>query len=254
MRKILPICIALICISANAKTMTDLSKGFENGRLHVEKYNNPQCRGLRDYLQNTGSTYTRAYEGKISLKVADTFAKSEAIDTIRRLTEQQLPLPFNASFLLEQSSKIQSKIFSNQYPNSDKNLDEIYNKCASALASSAYSNADNYDRAIDYSKGEDKIYRPKITKIEQVCDREDFPALMEKARTNIKEFAYFRKLSTEKFLSKVNYQSINRLAEDMLQAGLDNGLKNDQFLWNVYNAPNRGLKVGHLAPRCKINQ
>ena len=59
MKKILPISIALICISANAKTMTDLSKGFENGRLHVEKYNNPQCRGLRDYLQKAGIYYIR---------------------------------------------------------------------------------------------------------------------------------------------------------------------------------------------------
>lgn len=254
MKKIIPICMAVIFISANAKTMADASKGFENGRSHLEKYNNPQCRGLRNFFQNTGSTYQRAFKGQISLKVADKAAQMEAIDTVRRISEQGLPLPFNASFLLEQSSKMQSKIFNNEYPNSDKNLDEIYNKCASTLANSAYSNADNYDRAIDYSKGEDKIYRPKITKIEQVCDREDFPALMQKARTNIEEFSYFRKLSTEKFLSQVNYKSINRLAEDMLQAGLDDGLINTQFLWNVYNAPKRGLKVGHLAPRCKINQ
>lgn len=253
MKKILPISIALICISANAKTMTDLSRGFENGRLHVEKYNNPQCRGLRDYLQNTGSTYTRAYEGKISLKVADTFARSEAIDTIRRLTEQQLPLPFNASFLLEQSSQIQSKIFSNQYPNSDKNLDEIYNKCASALANSAYSNADNYDRAIDYSKGEDKIYRPKITKIEQVCDREDFPALMEKARGNIKDFASNRGQTTDQFLSAINYKSLNRLAEDMLQANLDDGTINLQFLLYASGGV-MGKRIGNQPPRCSINR
>lgn len=246
--------MALVCISANAKTMTDASKGLENGRLHAEKYNNPQCRGLRNYLQNTGSTYQRAFKGQISLKVADRVAQSEAIDTVRRISEQGLPLPFNASFLIEQSSKMQNKIFNNEYPNSEKNLDEIYDKCASALANSAYSNADNYDRPIDYSKGEDKIYRPKITKIEQVCDRNDFPALMEKARTNIKEFAKFRNLTTEQFLSKINYKSINRLSEDMLQAGLDDGTINTQFLWNLYNAPTRGLKVGHLTPRCPINQ
>ena len=254
MNKLLPIFIALTCITANAETTTNQSKGFENGRLHVEKYNNPQCRALRNYLQNTSSIYQSAYKGQVSLKAADNSAKRNAIATIQRITDQGLPVPFTAIFLLQQSATIQTKIFNSQYSNLEKNLDEIYNKCVSALANSAYSNADNYDRAIDYSKGEDKIYRPKITKVEQVCDQEDFPALMEKARTNIKEFAYFRKLSTEKFLSRVNYQSINRLAEDMLQAGLDDGLINDQFLWDVYNAPKRGLKVGHLAPRCKINQ
>ena len=82
---------------------------------------------------------------------------------------------------------------------------------------------------IDYSKGEDKVYRPKITKIEQVCDRKDFPELMEKARTNIKDFARDRNLTTEQFLSRSNYLSINRLAEDMLQAGLDDGLINNSI-------------------------
>ena len=133
-------------------------------------------------------------------------------------------------------------------------MDDAYSKCVSVLSKSAYSNSDNYDRKIDYSKGEDKIPRPKITKVEQVCDSKDFPELMAKARTNIKDFASARNLTTEKFLSKINYQSINRLAEDMLQAGLDEGLINVQFLLNVYNAPGRGLRVGHLKPRCPINQ
>ncbi|MEQ1269258.1 hypothetical protein ABLU20_18990, partial [Acinetobacter pittii] len=137
MKKLLPIFIALTCITANAKII-DAAKGLENGRLHVEKYNNPQCRGLRDYIQNSGSVYQRAYKGEISLKTADRFLQSEAIDTIQRLTKQGLPLPFNASFLLQQSSQIQSKVFSNQYDNSDENLDAIYNKCASSLAKSAY--------------------------------------------------------------------------------------------------------------------
>lgn len=242
------------CITANAETTTDFSKYRDAGKLHVAKYDNYQCRGLRDFLQNTGSVYRMAYTGQKSLKSADEFSRDEALDTIRRINEQELPLPFNVNFLLEEGAKIRNKIFHHQYNDSEKYLDEIYSKCVAVLYKSAYGNNDNYDRKIDYSKGEDKIPRPKITKVEQVCDSKDFPALMEKARTNIREFASFRNLTTEKFLSKINYDSINRLAEDMLQAGLDDGLINTQFLWNVYNAPGKGLKVGHLKPRCSINQ
>jgi hypothetical protein len=253
-KKTIPFLIIGFCITANAETTTDVSKYQEAGKLHVAKYDNYQCRGLRDFLQNTGSVYRMAYKGQKSLKSADEFSRNEAIDTIIRINKQELPLPFNASFLLEEGAKIRNKIFNDQYNDSQKYLDDAYSKCVSVLSKSAYSNSDNYDRKIDYSKGEDKIPRPKITKVEQVCDSKDFPELMAKARTNIKDFASARNLTTEKFLSKINYQSINRLAEDMLQAGLDEGLINVQFLLNVYNAPGRGLRVGHLKPRCPINQ
>ena len=105
------------------------------------------------------------------------------MEAVKTITEQNLPLPFNYQFLVEQSSIIRKGVFSGQLKDSEEYLDGIYNKCVSLLAKSEYSNSDNYDRVIDYSKGEDKVYRPKITKIEQVCDRKDFPELMEKART-----------------------------------------------------------------------
>ncbi|MDQ9827129.1 hypothetical protein RFZ44_28105, partial [Acinetobacter sp. 163] len=231
MRKFFLALIALNCVMVvKAEEKFDLAKGYERGKAYYAKYDNPQCRGLRVFLQNTGSSYRMAYKGQKSLKSADDFTRYEAIETIRKITEQGLPLPFNMTDLIQQSSIVREKIFRNQYENSDQYLDSIYQKCITALNKSAYSNNDNYERVLDYSKGEDKIYRPKITKVEQVCDREDFPALMEKARGKIKEFALNRKQTTDQFLSTTNYKSLNRLAEDMLQANLDNGTINDQFL------------------------
>ena len=244
----------IFCISILASSFTysessrDMAHFQRLGALHVQKYSNQQCRALRDFAQNTISHYGRAYNGQQSLKKADENARFEAMEAVKTITEQNLPLPFNYQFLVEQSSIIRKGVFSGQLKDSEEYLDGIYNKCVSLLAKSEYSNSDNYDRVIDYSKGEDKVYRPKITKIEQVCDRKDFPELMEKARTNIKDFARDRNLTTEQFLSRSNYLSINRLAEDMLQAGLDDGLINIQYLWNLYNGPKRGLKTGHLQP------
>ncbi|PJG66024.1 hypothetical protein [Acinetobacter seifertii] len=188
------------------------------------------------------------------MKKADENAHFEAVNAIKTIVEQDIPLPFNYQFLVEQSSVIRKGVFSGHLKNSEEYLDGVYNKCASLLAMSEYSNNDNYERVVDYSKGEDKRYHPKITKIEEVCDRADFPDVMEKARTNIKDFAKNKKLTTEQFLDRSNYLSINRLAEDMLQAGLDERLINIQFLLNLYNAPKLGLKTGHLQPRCIINR
>ena len=114
----------------------------------------------------------------------------------------------------------------------------------------------NYDRAVNYSKGEDKIKHEKITKIEQVCDREDFPKIMEDARNSIKSFTSFLtpKMTVDEYLKHTHYKYINRLAEDMLQAGLDDGTINTQFLSTAYNFPRRSLNTGSLLPRCKINR
>ncbi|QNX06605.1 hypothetical protein [Acinetobacter seifertii] len=254
MKKINLYIFILLSPFAHAEPSHDMARFQELGALHVQKYNNPQCRALRDFAQNTASHYRRAYNGQQSLKKADENAHFEAMNAIKTIVEQDIPLPFNYQFLVEQSSVIRKGVFSGHLKNSEEYLDGVYNKCASLLAMSEYSNNDNYERVVDYSKGEDKRYHPKITKIEEVCDRADFPDVMEKARTNIKDFAKNKKLTTEQFLDRSNYLSINRLAEDMLQAGLDERLINIQFLLNLYNAPKLGLKTGHLQPRCIINR
>lgn len=245
--------VFLGCSLSHAQNENKLS-GFELGALYEKKYSNPQCRGLRGFTQNTANHYRRAYNGEISLKKADELVGYQATRTINRIKEQNIPLPFSYRYLMEEAAAIQTKIFNNQIKDSDQYLDAVYNKCVTILANSVYSNNDNYDRTVNYSKGEDKIPREKITKVEQVCDKPDFPALMEKARINIREFAGFRNLSTEKFLKRSNYSSLNRMAEDMLQAGLDHGTINQQFLWDIYNAPKRGLDTGHLPSRCAINR
>ncbi|WP_151801168.1 hypothetical protein [Acinetobacter bereziniae] len=254
MKKFFLLLIALNCVMVvKAEEKFDLAKGYEAGKAYYAKYDNPQCRGLRVFLQNTGSSYRMAYKGQKSLKSADDFTRYESIETIRKITEQGLPLPFNMADLIQQSSIVREKIFKNQYENSDQYLDSIYHKCITALNKSAYSNNDNYERVLDYSKGEDKIYRPKITKVEQVCDREDFPALMEKARGRIKDFASNRNQTTDQFLSAINYKSLNRLAEDMLQANLDDGTINHQFLLYASGGI-MGKRIGNLPPRCSINR
>ncbi|MEQ1177188.1 hypothetical protein ABLB99_05270 [Acinetobacter nosocomialis] len=254
MKKLIFFIPVFISSLAYSEQSNDMARFQKLGALHVQKYNNPQCRALRDFAQNTRSNYLRAYNGQQSLKKADENARYEAMEAIKTITEQDFPLPFNYQFLVEQSAVIRHGVFSGKLQDSEEYLDGIYSKCVSALAKSEYGNNDNYDRSINYSKNEDKIYRPRVTKIEQVCDRPDFPVLMEKARTNINDFAANQKMTTEQFLARSNYLSINRLAEDMLQAGLDDGVINLQFLLDLYHAPKRGLRTGHLQPRCAINR
>lgn len=252
---IIPILLTLLpCHNLYAQSNEKKFSGYELGKLHVQKYDNYQCRLLRNFVQNTSSSYEMAYKGQKTLKSADDYASYDALSTIKSISEKGLPSPFSYQYLTEQASIVRGRVFNNEIKDKTIYLDGVYEKCVKALNSMGYGNNDNYDRVIDYSKGEDKIKRPQITKIEQVCDRADFPELMEKARTNIKEFANFRKLSTEKFLVRSNYLTINRMAEDMLQAGLDQGTVNLQFLWDIYNAPKKGLTTGQLPPRCEINR
>ncbi|MHA3055525.1 hypothetical protein E0H77_09565 [Acinetobacter sp. ANC 4633] len=252
---ILPLC--LVSQFAFSKELAKMIV-YENGQTKTVYYDNtyPQCVSFKFFIGNTISNYKGAYVGNQSLKKADENVSDNALDIINIVMKKNLPLPYSYSDLLKDAGDIKRIIFSKQEIKHEEYISNAYKKCVKVLIKNGYigNSNNNYDQEVDYSKGQDRVEKIKITKVEQVCDSKDFPELMQRARIKIRRFSEFRKLTTEQFLLKINYKYINRLAEDMFQANLDDGTISDQFLWDVYNMPKRGLEVGNLPPRCAINQ
>lgn len=252
--------LGIIPILTNAKEIGTMTLHHKDGTSETIYYDNtyPQCISYKIFIGNTVGQYKGAYVGYQSLKKADENVYSMALDTFSSVRKQNLTFPYSLSNLMSDANEIKRIIFKGTNLDSKTYSSKYYDNCVVKFeASSVGENPNqNYDREVNYSKGEDKIKREKITKIEQVCDREDFPKTMEDARNSIKSFTSFLtpKMTVDGYLKHTNYKYINRLAEDMLQAGLDDGTINTQFLSSLYKFPRRGLSSGSLLPRCKINQ
>lgn len=252
--------LGIIPVLANAKEMAPMKVYHNDGTSEIVYYDNtyPQCVAYKNFIGNTSGQYKGAYLGYQSLKKADENVSTMALDTFRSAKKENLGFPYSLSNLMKDATDIKKIIFNGTNLDSNKYSLKFYDSCVEKIEdSSVGANPNqNYDRAVNYSKGEDKIKHEKITKIEQVCDREDFPKIMEDARNSIKSFTSFLtpKMTVDEYLKHTHYKYINRLAEDMLQAGLDDGTINTQFLSTAYNFPRRSLNTGSLLPRCKINR
>ncbi len=64
-------------------------------------------------------------------------------------------------------------------------------------------------KKVNYSKGEDKIKKEKITKVSQLCGDPKFNEIMEGARSDIRSEAINRKYTIDNFIKKI-WLCINR--------------------------------------------
>ena len=252
--------LGIIPILTSAKEIASAQLNHKDGTSETIYYDNtyPKCVSYKIFIGNTVGQYKGAYVGHQSLKKADENVSNMALDTFRSAQKEKLGFPYSLSNLMKDALDIKKIVFTGANPDSKKYSLKYYDNCVDKIVTSSVgaNPTQNYDRAVNYSKGEDKIKHEKITKVEQVCDREDFPKTMENARNSIRSFTSFLtpKMTVDEYLKYTNYKSINRLAEDMLQAGLDDGTINTQFLSSLYKFPRKGLSSGSLLPRCKINQ
>ena len=66
---IIPILLTLLpCHNLYAQSNEKKFSGYELGKLHVQKYDNYQCRLLRNFVQNTYSSYKIKYKKQKNIK------------------------------------------------------------------------------------------------------------------------------------------------------------------------------------------
>lgn len=142
-----------IFAQSNIGTMTV----YENGTSKTVQYDNtyPQCFTYSVFITRTISHYKSAYLVRMSLKKADENVSRTALNSIQTVIDKDLPLPFSYQSLMKEASLIKSQIFSKKEV-SERFMD-IHKECSESLSKNPLMNNSNYDKAIDYSKGEDKI-------------------------------------------------------------------------------------------------
>ena len=210
---------------------------YENGQAKTIYYDNtyPQCVSFKFFVGNTMSQYKGAYIGNQSLKKADENVSRNALSTVDTVLNKNLPLPYSPASLMKDAAAIKKIIFSGQEVDREAYISKAYDSCVNTLVKNGYSDNSNsnYDQKVNYSKGEDKIKKEKITKVSQLCGDPKFNEIMEGARSDIRLEAINRKYTIDNFIKKSGYASIDVMAEKMIQAQL-NGKIRQQFLYEVY--------------------